>query len=465
MERFAPIDLTVGILVRTLFVVFIGLYFLLFYKGPRKAVFLALYIGICAYGAVSILLGAYTNGPSVLITNAKMFFKMFYFVFVLLFFYAVYRERKLVVSDKVLLIVYLEYALSIFLSAVTNTSFVTYEHAQGFCGWFYAGNEVGAVVSILVIIALFYVLQGKSRIMRIAVGLLTAFIASYIGTKVPFIACFGAIVLLILFFGGSYLSRRNSADAKKAVQLVALLVVAVLIFQLNSPVKQNNDTMLGQHYQDNVIDKIEDGGSQEKPDPSPGEDPVPPDQEPECPPEASDCPGATLPEEEKEPPSKLYLVANWILSNRLTMIEPAFVAFEQAPLLQKMFGLGYEFLIGDGVRFNPLIEMDFIALLINHGILGLAIYLAVFLWFSVICIKRFFKNIKNFFSMKKEICSIFSIVIAIACAFLAGHVLVAPSVSIYLAIIIINLYSALEENVKPPRPDTEKLLEEPAPKE
>ena len=105
--------------------------------------------------------------------------------------------------------------------------------------------------------------------------------------------------------------------------------------------------------------------------------------------------------------------------------------------------MGYHFETFDGEVFIQHIEMDFIAIFINYGILGLLIHITVLGIFAVICIKKFFKKIKSILCMENEITYIYSILITLFVAFLAGHTLVAPAVSIYLAVAIVNLYSLL----------------------
>ena len=86
-----------------------------------------------------------------------------------------YQQYQYVVSDWLLVGVYCEYTVSIFLSAITNTSFGTYDYGKGYCGWFYAGNEVGAIISILAIVALFWAVKSKKKFVWISIGFFVCF--------------------------------------------------------------------------------------------------------------------------------------------------------------------------------------------------------------------------------------------------------------------------------------------------
>lgn len=421
--RFISFPLTIGMILRILFVGMIGIYFLMFYSGKFKKLLLGFYVAVCGYGFISISFGAFINGFSTVMENGKMFFKMYYFVFVLLFFYALYQEYGFVIKNKFLTIVFLEYTISIFISAITNTSFVTYSYGDGYCGWFYAGNEVGAIISVLAIVAILYATTSKNILLKLSVAFLTAFVAVYIGTKVPFIACVGAVVALLLFCGLNFIIKKEKQDGKIALQLISVLLITVLLFQLNSPIKNNSSTMMGEHYESHVTDKLEQ--------------------------EDGDIIEDSITNLDKDTFAyKAFLVANWILSDRLVITLPAFESFGESSVLHKLVGMGYIFKTPDGEIYDKLIEMDFIALIIYHGFIGTLLYLAPIIYLAVICIKKFFSQIKGFFSMKKQVAYIYAILIALGCAVLAGHVLIAPSVSIYLAIIIIKLLATLDKKTE-----------------
>ncbi|MBR2616571.1 MAG: O-antigen ligase family protein [Clostridia bacterium] len=425
--RFVDTPLTVGMICRILFLGLAGVWLFFFYDGAQKKLLCGAFLVTALYGVLSVGMNAAAYGFGTVVENGKMFFKMFYFVFVLLFFYALYKKYGFEVKNKLLCVVFLEYTASIFVSALTGTSFVTYEYAKGYCGWFYAGNEVGAIVSVLAAFALLYAAGTKQWWIKLSVGFLTAFAACYIGTKVPFLACLGAVAVLLVFFGVKACLKKTRADAGLFLQLLAVLCAVLILFRLGSPVKVNGDALTGYHYDTNVSDKLED------------------DEEDTDPDDVLEESGAEWNEDGLG--YKIFLVANWLLSNRLVMIAPAFLGYINAPLSQILFGMGYTFRLPDGELFDYLIEMDFLALVINHGIVGTLIFLAPILYFAVICLKRLFRLWKRFFELQEAVASIYSILIALGCAFLAGHVLVAPAVSIYLAIAIVKLYATLEQKL------------------
>ena len=373
-----------------------------------------------------------------------MFFKTYYFVYTLLFFYALYKDTGFKISDKTLSIVFLEYTACILVAVLTKTSFYTYPWrlSEGYCGWFFAGNEVAAVVAGLAFVAVCYAAYRANIFVGIAIMLLTAFAGTYIGTKVAFIAIVAAVGINFTYYGFSALARKKGAKHATIKTAVALLAL-IILFLGNSPIKQNTITLATDHFDTHVTDKL-----------NSSEDSTSEDTDSDETSSYDDTSSEEVSSQEDEDddekhssrrPGKLYYMLNWLLSNRLDYTKTAFITYEGSTLANKLLGLGYNFISPTGNVVRKTIEMDIVALFINNGILGFILYMAPIVAFAVICIKKFFKNIKHFFNMQNIVGYICSILILLMCSALSGHILVAPAVSVYLAIIIINLFAALEE--------------------
>ena len=110
----------------------------------------------------------------------------------------------------------------------------------------------------------------------------------------------------------------------------------------------------------------------------------------------------------------------FIFSDRLTYLENTKEVYYNSSSLEKIFGIGYTH---NGVE-DKVIEMDFYDIFYRSGILGFVLFLiSWFIWLKTI---------------KKKNISKFNIILAIIVAFLAGHVLTAPSVSFNLGLIMNN---------------------------
>jgi hypothetical protein len=307
------------------------------------------------------------------------------------------------VSDKLLTIVFCIYSTSIFLAAITGTSFPTYELLDiGYCGWFYAGNEIGAIVAILAGIALAYGFK-KPKYLSLPILGLVAFSSTYIGTKVPFFAVVAAGAMLLVFWLGKLIKEKPATGKKTIIKFSILLLCILVLYFAGSPIQQNADW---------IQDQLEN---------------------------AAQTDWSYLGDF-----AAIVEKVDWLLSGRIGAIQDVIKRYIDGSLMEKLFGIGYTFQIAGEWR-TDVVEMDFVAILLKHGIVGFAIHMIPLLYFAVVCIKKLFKQLKHFWELESAILYTYGILIGLGCAFLAGHVLVAPAVSIYIAACIVMLYGNLTE--------------------
>ena len=201
-------------------------------------------------------------------------------------------------------------------------------------------------------------------------------------------------------------------SSRNIIRCVIILLAYCTLYMANSPVRQNNGIMVTEHYEESVVEKEE-----------------------------------ALENEENIQKNKAYLVINWLLSNRLVYVEGTINRYCTGTVSEKLLGLGYSYTVGKGLNSN-LIEMDFLALLFYHGIVGLMIYILPICFFAVYYIRALWKAIKKIFENESAIVYTYGILIGLACAAVSGHVLIAPAVSIYIAILIIKLVDNSDNNLE-----------------
>lgn len=125
-----------------------------------------------------------------------------------------------------------------------------------------------------------------------------------------------------------------------------------------------------------------------------------------------------------------------LLSSRDLYLEETKEDYVNANLVRKIFGLGYA---GDYESEPKTIEMDFYDLFFSYGIIGTIALLLPLLWISYQLLK-----------IRLSITYFLLIVTCGLCAgvsFVAGHVIFAPSVMTYMAILLVATYRAVEEGV------------------
>ena len=95
------------------------------------------------------------------------------------------------------------------------------------------------------------------------------------------------------------------------------------------------------------------------------------------------------------------------------------------------------------IRLIELIEMDFHDLFFAFGIVGFLIYLIPFLYFGIKLLLSIITNFKKILTVKYMLLAS-TVVLSLGICFMSGHVLTAPSVSIFFVVILAYLIVDLE---------------------
>ena len=113
--------------------------------------------------------------------------------------------------------------------------------------------------------------------------------------------------------------------------------------------------------------------------------------------------------------------------------------------LDRIFGIGYLTNINGEVKETKLVEMDYFDIFFNQGYLGTIVFFAPIAYIALVTIWNLLKNFKKMILDPEILLMGYSVFISFGIALLAGHVLVAPAVSIYMAVFMILLYFKVED--------------------
>ena len=102
--------------------------------------------------------------------------------------------------------------------------------------------------------------------------------------------------------------------------------------------------------------------------------------------------------------------------------------YSNVDLPQKLFGVGFIENYGTDLVSTKTIEMDYFDILFRNGYIGFCLFFSVF---PFIYEKK--KNNKDLLNLEKST----SVVLIFILAFFTGHILVSPSVSIFVALVLI----------------------------
>lgn len=449
---------TVGILVRFLIMAVGGIYILIQAKEKENRKFLIYLILLAGVLGIGFINNKLVKNPIVLGEEVKFVAKALY-IYIMLGSYilALKSLKKTVnISDKVRnSIVYSTLIINaiMVISISTSTDFGSYEWMKvGSRGWFYAGNELGSILAIIFPIVVLYSIQKTKswkHILYWIPSLLMIYSLIQVGTKVgmgsigaTLAAAIGIIVLQLLF------DRKN--PNKKSLALNAVIAIVLLAGVVGTfkqtPLAQN----MGIHNNYLSEQNVAQQGQKEKEI----KEKLKKEQElkakeenhhkVEKPEEKAKIEEEVKKELEKE--QKKENQENLIFSGRQVYEERHKQFFKEAPMSQKLLGMGYagNFKYNEQKQPDPkLIEMDFHDWFYDFGIIGFVLLMIPFIYYGLRILLAFATRFKDIFNIKYGMISA-SLLLALGIAYIAGHILTAPGVGIYFVVVLAYLIVDLE---------------------
>ncbi|WP_026592113.1 O-antigen ligase family protein [Bacillus sp. UNC437CL72CviS29] len=421
------IDTTIGVITRLFVMALGGIYILLQAKekGNRKYIIYLIVVGIvCAAGFVN---NKFVKSPIMLGEEIKFIAKSLYPIIMLTCYIFVFKSLKNKVNTYSKMRNYIVYSTLIInaimvISIATGTDYNSYTSIKtGSRGWFYAGNELGSILAVICPIVFLYSIEKTTSIAKSYFwipSLLMIFSLFAIGTKVGFGAIVGTmIVAVFMCYVQAFLQRK---DRKKKAYLlngiIATVVFAgVVAYTPFSPFLKN----IGFHFQF-LENKQEMKEAEEKKEDKPQHKPP-------------------VTQEEKEVKKQEETQA-LIFSGRELFEKVYKDYYAEAPTSQKLLGMGYS---GNFKEDPKLIERDFHDWFYAFGIIGFALLLIPFLYFGIKILLILITRFREVFTVKYGLLAT-SLALGLGIAFIAGHVLTAPGVSIYFAVIFAYLIVDLE---------------------
>lgn len=423
------IDTTIGVITRLFVMALGGIYILLQAreKENRKYIIYLIVVGIvCAAGFVN---NKFVKSPIILGEEIKFIAKSLYPLIMLTCYIFVFKSLKNKINTYSKMRIYIVYSTLIInaimvISIATGTDYNSYTSMKiGSRGWFYAGNELGSILAVVCPIVVLYSIEKTTSIAKSYFwipSLLMILSLFSIGTKVGVGAIFGTIIVAVFMcYVQAFLQRK---DRKKKPYLlngiIATVVFAgVLAYTPFSPFLKN----MGFHFQF-LENKQEMKEAEEKKEGKQHHKPP-------------------VTQEEKEIKKKEETQA-LIFSGREVFEKTYKDYYTEAPTPQKLLGMGY----AGNFKENPgpkLIERDFHDWFYAFGIIGFALLLIPFLYFGVKILFVLITRFREVFTVKYGLLAT-SLALSLGIAFIAGHVLTAPGVSMYFVVIFAYLIVDLE---------------------
>lgn len=426
--------LTVGTVVRTAALIAAALYVLLCRPFPGKKRVLWVFWLITGYLGLFALQSLLSGGVQVLAGNMIQSMKLFYFPYMLMLLWVLYRQECFLVPQWAVASACAGYCAVIFIAWLTGTSHASYNSGHGFCGWFYAANAVSILILLTAPTLVCCTLKRLERPgfswekvgLWASLGCL-AFSATFLGTKLIYLGLLAFLGCSGLWFLVNTLRTRKKESLRCLVAVLLLLALLLCLY----PVSPLND------YLDEVYTPMngEDQAAYEASLEIPGL--VEKDREEAHRRWREAAQGTWLGELVFHDPVVEKL--NWLLSSRLIFLAPVLQEYIDGGPWVWLFGLGYEQLPQYERDVTHAIEMEAPSMLLRHGILGFCLYYGPFLVLCAWLVLRFLRRLGRCFGDYSCLCRMFSLAAALATSTFVGHTTQAPTVSMFVALLCIRL--------------------------
>lgn len=413
-------EFTAGILIRFAMMA-VGVVYLFFISDSKKKRTSIIYLILLG---LFLLMGFANNilvkSPMSMGEEIKFIIKSVYFVIFFFSYLFVFKQLQSRTSWRNTIQRYIFYAmslvgLSMVLAAITDTAFNSYTYNKvGHTGWFYAGNEIGAIMSICFPIVILYAIK-KTTSLKTSYYWIPVLLILYslmaVGTKVGFGAALITIIISLFMMIVEYLMKRKKQaitfNLKTNLIINTIVLILFLLYIPFSPIAENTSIHLS------LLE------NKEKTETPSAQKPTKPGKH----------------QTDKKPLNNEQL-ENLMLSSRGEYLNQQKEYFTDAPISQKVLGMGYA---GNYKESPKLTEMDFYDLFFSFGIAGFILYFIPFILLAIAILKKIFTHFTSYFTLENVLVAS-GIVLGLGIAFTAGHVFTAPAVSIYLAILIASLY-------------------------
>ena len=380
-------DLTMGIVIKILFLILSVIYLFFFYQGKKKKLYKGFSLSLIIYILFFMGIVLVNKGSDVLFYELKNVFKTLYFPFLLISFSAMFEKKLEIVPKKYFSYIMFTYLLGIFIPSLLGIGFDTYEVTKkGSLGFFNSANEVGGIISILMPFFFLNLYKDNNIIKSILSLAILLYVLLSMGTKTPLLTFILILTCYLLIFLYKMIKKK---EYKKVLGVSTIFITILFCLSLLIP-KTTFYKNIKIHLDYLKVDKVTDIFKSEK------------------------------------------LVDHFIFSSRLKFMKNSVNYYKKAPLVEKLGGIGYIEGYGTDKVSIKMVEMDYIDIFLRQGIIGFTIYMVIYLYFLRLAIKRYLES-KSF---TKKVTYLLACFLTIILSFFTGHIIMAPAVSILVVLIL-----------------------------
>ncbi len=373
------LNLTLGLVLRILFLFFIFYVATFIYKKKSNLVY---------FGIFGIYLLLFILGLTLFKENPNYFreiqntFRLFYFPLLLISLFSIRKEIKITTLS--LVITLCLYLILIFIPLALGVGFESYAITkEGTLGFYNSANEISAIIAILTPILFIIFYESKNLIFKLFITFIYLVVILSVGTKTPLLALIISLfVVFIYILYKSFIDKKYHVVTTFTAIIVALGLVLIIVAPRTSFYK-NIEVHLDYLKVDNIFDIFKDE----------------------------------------------RLVDHFIFSQRLTFLNNKEKLYDEANTYQKIFGLGYY----DNGKELKSIEMDYFDVYYNQGVAGFIIFFVPYIYVLISVLQE-----RKAFSFR-QLMLYLSLFLIIVLSLFTGHIITAPAVSGLVSFILLSL--------------------------
>lgn len=329
------INLTIGMIIRFLFLLFI-VYFYLFVKKNNSKYKIIYLISVLLFSIISIILILVTKDIHVLGFELSNILKVFYFPLLIILIDK--DDIKITIND--IVNVGIIYLILITIPNIFNISYNSYTQGKiGSVGLFNSGNEISAILSIITPFMIYYLFNKNNNYIKLLLILLMVYNYFTVGNKIIIIS----LILSIIFNIYLYL-KKNKVDSKKLIISIIIIILLMGLGMYLLP-KTNFYYNIKLHLNFLGINNIKDLFS-------------------------------------------FNFINRFIFSDRLTYLIDVNNIYLASNISNKLFGVGFITNYATDLVSMKLIEMDLFDIFYRVGIVGFTLFIIPI----IKCIKEVFKG-------------------------------------------------------------------------
>ena len=357
------------------------------------------------------------------------------------------------------------YMILLIIPMFTGTGISSYSNSKaGNLGWFYSPNEISSIVSMLCPFILIKPIKEKNnntvKLLYSILALVYVVTICNIGTKTPVIAAILTITVMLII--SIIKCFKHNSTRKNEIGNIIILIVLILT-TLGTGLFSNFLTNLG--VQNDFYNDVVKGNDKIKNNTTKNDNSIPSNNGNSTPGNSTSTPNEIVNEPDiiksdtsiednyysllkdtfyynRDYDYKSTPFLNMILSSRDIYLVRKIQNLDNYKLYDYLFGLGKNQRI-DNELSDKNIEIDFLDILFNYGIIGFIIYFSLLICVIYFILKYFINKPNKVFSNYNLLELYISIVLMILISCLSGHVLGSPSVALILSIIISKVYNMI----------------------